>query len=43
MAEIRTLNTDPVYSKAHPYPMALKEELNEQISQSLADDIIIPS
>ncbi|CAD7078701.1 unnamed protein product [Hermetia illucens] len=30
-AEIRTTTTDPVYSKAYPYPMALKQEIDEQV------------
>lgn len=41
--EIRTLNTEPVYSRPYPYPMCLKEEVESQIEELLSDGIIRPS
>lgn len=41
--EIRTINSDPVYSRPYPYPMCLKEEVDKQIDQLLTDGIIRPS
>lgn len=42
-AEIRTINSQPVYSKSYPYPRALKDEVEKQINQLLDDHIIRPS
>lgn len=41
--EIKTVNSDPVYSKAYPYPICLKDEVEKQIEQLLSDEIIRPS
>jgi Reverse transcriptase (RNA-dependent DNA polymerase)/RNase H-like domain found in reverse transcriptase/Integrase zinc binding domain len=38
--EIRTSSTEPVYSKSYPYPMCLKNEIEEKINQMLNDGII---
>lgn len=42
-AEIRTTDNNPVYSKSYPYPQALKEEVEKQITKLLKDGIIQPS
>lgn len=42
-AELRTTDNDPIYSKTYPYPQALKEEVEKQISKMLNDGIIRPS
>lgn len=41
--EIRTVSESPIYSRPYPYPMALKAEVEKQIEELLANDIIRPS
>lgn len=41
--EIRTYNSEPVYSKSYPYPLCLKNEVERQVKQLLKDGIIRPS
>lgn len=41
--EIRTFTSEPVYSKTYPYPMCLKEEVENQVAKLLDDGIIRPS
>lgn len=43
IGSIRTINSDPVYSKSYPYPMCLKEEVEKQVDKLLQDGIIRPS
>lgn len=42
-AEIRTTDNNPIYSKTYPYPQALKDEVERQITKLLNDGIIRPS
>lgn len=41
--EIRTTTDTPVYSRAYPYPMALKSEVEKQVNELLREGIIRPS
>lgn len=43
VANIRTSDQDPVYSKLYPYPMGVADFVNEEIKQLLKDGIIRPS
>lgn len=43
IAEIRTTTDDPVFTRYYPFPMALKSEVEKQVSQLLHDGIIRPS
>lgn len=43
VAEIRTSDDNPVYSKFYQYPMSLKDEINKQIKELLDNEIIRPS
>lgn len=43
VGEIRTSNSDPVYSKSYPYPMCLKQEVEKEVKKLLEDGIIRPS
>lgn len=42
-AEIRTNDSNPIYSKSYPYPQAFKNEVSTQINKMLQDGIIRPS
>lgn len=42
-AEIRTTTDRPVYSRYYPYPMSLKDVVEEEIKKMLDDGIIRPS
>lgn len=41
--EIRTTTDEPIYTRSYPYPMALKAEMDKQITELLNDGIIRPS
>lgn len=43
VGEIQTSINEPVYAKSYPYPMALKSEIDKQITELLNDGIIRPS
>lgn len=43
VGEIRTNTDTPVYTRAYPYPMSLKSEVEAQIKKMLDDGIIRPS
>lgn len=43
LGEIRTENGSPIYAKNYPYPMALKDVVEEEIDRLLHDGIIRPS
>lgn len=42
-AEIRTTTDKPVYSRHYPYPMAMKESIEKQLSKLLDQGIVRPS
>lgn len=42
-AEIKTTTPDPIYSKNYPYPVAMRDEIEKQISELLTERIIRPS
>lgn len=42
-AEIKTTTEEPIYTKSYPYPYHMRQEVEKQISQLLADGIIRPS
>lgn len=43
VGEIRTENESPIYTRSYPYPMALKDVVEEEIRRLLRDGIIRPS
>lgn len=43
VADIRTENKTPIYAKNYPYPMALKDVVEDEINRLLRDGIIRPS
>lgn len=42
-AEIKTTSEEPIYTKSYPYPYNMRQEVDKQIAQLLADGIIRPS
>lgn len=43
VGEIRTTTDNPIYTRNYPYPLALKEVVDEEIKKLLNDGIIRPS
>lgn len=42
-AEIRTRVDEPIYTKSYPYPAGMREEVERQVNELLAEKIIRPS
>lgn len=42
-AEIRTITDEPIYTKSYAYPACMREEVERQINELLAENIIRPS
>lgn len=42
-AEIRTSTDEPIYTKSYPYPTSMRDEVERQVNELLAENIIRPS